>query len=66
MRYLMLALMLSACGLVNDIEDAIDPPPKVVEVGYVVPRGCAIDSAQAADTANFQWCDPGKPPKPAP
>lgn len=48
-------LGISACGLIDDLEDVIDPPPKVVEVDHqFIP--CAQDSTQAADTANYSCC----------
>jgi len=68
MRYLICALLLTACGLteaVDNIKEAVEPPPKAVNVERVFQvRQCAKDSVEAADTANFEWCNPGKPPNP--
>lgn len=65
MKYLFLALLLTSCGLVDDIEEALDPPPKVIRVNHIIPiRTCAQDSTQAADTAHYAWCEvrpPGAP-----
>lgn len=63
MRYLIFALMLSACGLVDDLDQALDdsPPEDVI---YIV-KMCALTEEQAADTANYQRCDGDpRPPKP--
>lgn len=62
-KYLILALLLTSCGLVDDIEEALDPEPEVVTIEHVF-RPCAQDSTQAADTAHYAWCEvrpPGAP-----
>lgn len=55
MKYLLLALSLTACGLVDDLDKALDgsppDPPKV----FHIPR-CAQDS-----TRDSMRCDPSPP-----
>lgn len=57
MRYLItLAFMLSACDIAEELDNTPPDPPKVIKI-----RRCAQDSLQAADTANFTWCEPRPP-----
>lgn len=67
-RYLILAMILTGCGLVDDLEDKIDeiaePPPP--EIHILDLRGCALTEWQAGDTANYQRCDGDPRPPGAP